>query len=368
MKGVPMNRVALVISWIVIGVAGTSFLFAPSVVMSARAATYVDARVLTLAGDPFPEPPGASEFCRQVYQGTHPEVTILLTLATREELVGAPIEDFYTVTDGVGVLPIRNCFDQDVSNDPEGVVSSLDVALALLLDRQWDAGGIGWTIAGYDNGCPPNWDGKTVDESHPGWWQGEQDSFQAALLSAIAANEPGLSLEEGSLQWWAPRVEVGPDVTSMDLPKWMRNLIIPYCELSPEELEAARAGLDRPSPESELSPDEGITDEGITDEGITDEGITDEERLTLTAAEYVAGETQAMYAWIEQNAPGISLEEAGQRWVDGNAAGWGDDSLVAPWGICASDWMAPDSLSSAGISLPEWISSRIIYGDEYDCN
>ena len=353
-----MNRVALAISGIVIGVAGTSFLFSPSV-MSARAATYVDARVLTLAGDPFPEPPGASEFCRQVYQGTHPDVTILLTLATREELVGAPIEDFYTVTDGVGVLPIRNCFDQDVSNDPEGVVSSLDVALALLLDRQWDAGGIGWTIAGYDNGCPPNWDGKTADESSPGWWQGEQDNFQAALLAAIAANDPGLSLEEGSLQWWAPRVEVGPDVTSMDLPTWMRNLIIPYCELSPEELEAARAGLDRPSPESELSPDEGITDEGITDE----------ERLTLIAAEYVAGETQAMYAWIEQNAPGISLEEAGQRWVDANAAGWGDDSLVAPWGICAATWMAPDSLSSAGISLPEWISSRIIgYGNGPDCN
>jgi hypothetical protein len=348
-----MNRVALVISVIVVGVAGTSFLFSPSV-MSARAATYVDARVLTLAGDPFPEPPGASEFCRQVYQGTHPDVTILLTLATREELVGAPIEDFYTVTDGVGVLPIRNCFDEDVSNDPEGVVSSLDVALALLLDRQWDAGGIGWTIAGYDNGCPPNWDGKTVDENSPGWWQGEQDYFQAALLAGIAANDPGLSLEEGSLQWWAPRVEAGPDVTSMDLPAWMRNLIIPFCELSPEELEAARAGLDRPSPESELSPDEEITDE---------------ERLTLIAAEYVAGETQAMYAWIEQKAPGISLEEAGQRWVDANAAGWGDDSLVAPWGICASDWMAPDSLSSAGISLPEWISSRIIgYGDGPDCN
>ena len=230
-----------------LGIAGAAFFAAPSA-QSARAATYVDARVLTFVGDPFPEPPGASEFCRQVYEGTHPDVTILLTLATREELVSAPIEDFYTVTDGVGVVPIRDCFDQDVSNDPEGVVSPLGVALALLSDRQWDAGGIGWTIAGYDNGCPPNWDGKTAEEDRPGWWQGEQDRFQDSLLAAIAANEPGLSLEEGSLQWWAPRVEVGPDVTSMNLPGWMRNLIIPYCELSPEELEAVRAGFDRPRP------------------------------------------------------------------------------------------------------------------------
>ena len=333
-----MNRVALVISGIVIGVAGTSFLFSPSV-MSARAATYVNARVLTLAGDPFPEPPGASEFCRQVYQGTHPDVTILLTLATREELVGAPIEDFYTVTDGVGVLPIRNCFDQDVSNDPEGVVSSLDVALALLLDRQWDAGGIGWTIAGYDNGCPPNWDGKTADESSPGWWQGEQDNFQAALLAAIAANEPGLSLEEGSLQWWAPRVEVGPDVTSMDLPTWMRNLIIPYCELSPEELEAARAGLDRPSPESELSPDEGTTFwECPPWNGKT----ADEERPGWWQGEQDNFQAN-LEAAIARNEPGLSLEEGSlQRWAPRAALG-------------------PDVTS---MDLPAWMRNLIIPCEE----
>ena len=332
-----------------------SFLFAPSV-QSARAATYVDARVLTLVGEPFPAPPGASAFCLQVYQGTHPDVTILLTLPSREELVGAPIKDFFTVADGVGVIPIRTCFDQEVDNDPQGVVSPLDVAVSLLLDRQWDAGGIGWAIEGYDNGCPPNWDGKTVDERSPGWWQGEQDSFEAALLAAIAANEPGLSLEEGSLQWWAPRVEVGPDVTTMDLPLWMRNLIIPYCELSPEELEAARAGRDRPGPVSEPSTEDVLTPGSA-------ESLTPED-LTQVFNQYIADETQAMFEWIAENAPGISLDEAGQRWVDGFAAGW-VDTPIAPWGICAPDWMLPEILSKAELSLPAWISSRIVgYGEE----
>ena len=240
---------------LLVGVIGASFLTAPSV-EGARAASYVGSRVSSLVGDPFPAPPGASEFCLHIYGGTHPEVTILLTLSTREERIGAPIEDFLTVAEGGEVVPIRDCFDQDVANDPAGNVLPLAEALTVLLERQWDAGGIGFTIEGYDNGCPPNWDGKTVEENRPGWWQGEQAMFQAALEVAIAANEPGLSLEEGSLMWFAPRVEVGPDVTTMDIPSWMRNLIIPYCELSPEELEAARAGLDRPQPALEPSPSE----------------------------------------------------------------------------------------------------------------
>ena len=309
-----------------LGIAGAAFFAAPSV-QSARAATYVDARVLTFVGDPFPEPPGASEFCRQVYEGTHPDVTILLTLATREELVSAPIEDFYTVADGVGAVPIRACFDQDVSNDPEGVVSPLGVALALLSDRQWDAGGIGWAIAGYDNGCPPNWNGKTVDESRPGWWQGEQDAFQASLLAAIAANEPGLSLEEGSLRWWAPRVEVGPDVTSMNLPGWMRNLIIPYCDLSPEELAVARAGLDRPHPDSELAPEDGAA---LAECPPWNGRTVDESRPGWWQGEQDKFEASLLAA-IATHEPGLSLEEGSlKRWAPRVAVGLDVTSMNLP--------------------------------------
>jgi len=344
-----MNRVALVISGIVIGVVGTSFLFAPSV-MSASADNYTMARATSFVWEDGSSPPeGASEFCLQVYEGTRADVTIIMTLPDGMEAIGAPIEDFYAMTDTSELVPVRTCFDDDVANDPQGNVSPIKEAQAELLNEPvW--GNIlppnpGATTV---NGCGINWNGQTAEEMRPGWWKIEQDKFQANLEAAIARNEPGLSLEEASLKSWAGRVEVGPDVTTMDLPTWMRNLIIPYCDLSAEDLAAVRGpGYMPPPSEEQLNPGD---------------------ELTRATSLYVANETQAMYAWIEQNAPGISLEEAGQLWVDGNAAGW-VDSLGAPWGICAATWMAPDSLSPAGISLPEWISSRIIgYGDGPDCN
>ena len=74
-----MNRVALVISGIVIGVAGTSFLFSPSV-MSASADNYTMARAAAFVWEDGSSPPeGASEFCLQVYEGTRAEVTIIMT-------------------------------------------------------------------------------------------------------------------------------------------------------------------------------------------------------------------------------------------------------------------------------------------------
>ena len=61
-----------------------------------------------------------------------------------------------------------------------------------------------------------------------------------------------------------------------------------------------------------------------------------------------------MHAWIEQNAPGISLEEAAE---------------LVPWGICAPTQYEPQHLASAGVAIPGWLSSRIIgYGDGPDCN
>lgn len=322
----------------VIGVCAGLFFFYGTP-RSVRAVAYENARATAFDGD-FVAPEGASSFCGQVYAGMESPVSILLTLQNSEELVGANIDSFYTVIDGGSLVPVRDCFDQDATNDPAGTVLALESALTVLYRHASDAGGIGWALPGYTNGCPPNWDGHTEDYWRPGWWQGEQDKFRLALEEAIAANEPGLSLEEGSLRWYAPRVEVGPGVTTMDLPTWMRNLIIPYCDLSPEELAAARSGADRPGPEGgDLS-----------------------NLLSL----FVASETQALYVWIDANAPGITLEEAAQRWVAGNAVGW-VDTPIAPWGICAPVWMEPQSLASAGLSVPSWISSRIVGFNPRDC-
>ena len=239
-----MNRVALVISGIVIGVAGTSFLFAPSV-MSASADNYTMARAAAFVWEDGSSPPeGASEFCLQVYEGTRAEVTIVMTLLDGAEVIGAPIEDFYTMADSGELVAVRTCFDGDVANDPQGNVAPMEEAPVALFETPTAT-----------NGCGGNWNGKTVEEMRPGWWQGEQAKFESALIEGIARNEPGLSLEEGSLRPWAPRVEVGPDVTTMDLPTWMRNLIIPYCDLSPDELAAVRDSGSIPPP-AELSPEE----------------------------------------------------------------------------------------------------------------
>ena len=239
-----MNRVALVISGIVIGVAGTSFLFAPSV-MSASADNYTMARAAAFVWEDGSSPPeGASEFCLQVYEGTRAEVTIVMTLLDGAEVIGAPIEDFYTMADSGELVAVRTCFDGDVANDPQGNVAPMEEAPVALFETPTAT-----------NGCGGNWNGKTVEEMRPGWGQGEQAKFESALIEGIARNEPGLSLEEGSLRPWAPRVEVGPDVTTMDLPTWMRNLIIPYCDLSPDELAAVRDSGSIP-PAAELSPEE----------------------------------------------------------------------------------------------------------------
>ena len=239
-----MNRVALVISGIVIGVAGTSFLFAPSV-MSASADNYTMARAAAFVWEDGSSPPeGASEFCLQVYEGTRAEVTIVMTLLDGAEVIGAPIEDFYTMADSGELVAVRTCFDGDVANDPQGNVAPMEEAPVALFETPTAT-----------NGCGGNWNGKTEEEMRPGWWQGEQAKFESALIEGIARNEPGLSLEEGSLRPWAPRVEFGPDVTTMDLPTWMRNLIIPYCDLSPDELAAVRDSGSIP-PAAELSPEE----------------------------------------------------------------------------------------------------------------
>lgn len=323
-----MRRSLWVLVGIVIGVAGTSFLFAPSVT-GARANNFTSARASGFVwenGAPA-APEGASDFCSAVYAGTDDEVSILMTLPGGAEVEGAPIEDFFTMVESGELVAVENCFEEDPMNDPQGDVQSLSDGQELML--------LGYEpqvyTPGYVNGCGANWNGKTVEEMRPGWWQGEQDKFQENLENAIAANEPGLSLEEGSMREWAPRVNVGPDVTTMtNIPVWMRNLIIPYCDYIPEVVAPQNPGV-----EPELGSG-----------------------LSL----YVAGETQAMYAWIETYAPGISLEEAAQRWVDGNAVGW-VDTQIAPWGICMNDVIA-----AAGTELPQWISSRIIPRDDPSCN
>ena len=258
-----MNRVSLVISGIVIGVAGTSFLFAPSV-MSASADNYTAARAAAFVWEDGSSPPeGASEFCLQVYEGTRAEVTIVMTLLDGAEVIGAPIEDFYTMADTGELVAVRTCFDEDVANDPQGSIAPIEEAPVALFETPTTT-----------NGCGENWNGKTAEEMRPGWWQGEQAKFESALIEAIARNEPGLSLEEGSLRPWAPRVEVGPDVTTMDLPTWMRNLIIPYCDLSPDELAAVGDPGSIPPP-AELSPEE--TEEKPEEFSSWLSGLTDEE-------------------------------------------------------------------------------------------
>jgi hypothetical protein len=334
-----MKRSLWLATGIIIGVVGTTFLFAPSVT-GARAGNFTAARASGFVWEngAFNAPDGASDFCSAVYQGTSDEVSILMTLPDGAEVDGAPIEDFFTMVESGELVAVESCFDADPTNDPQGNVLSLTDGKEALLSEyvpQYEFEPQVYT-PGYVNGCGANWNEKTVEEMRPGWWQGEQDMFQANLEAAIEANEPGLSLEEGSTREWAPKVAVGPDVTTMtNIPVWMRNLIIPYCDYIPEVVAPQNPGV---APE-----------------------------LTSEVSLFVAGETQAMYAWIETYAPGISLEEAAQRWVDGSAAGW-VDTPIAPWGICMSDVLLPETLAAAGTELPQWISARIISRDDPGCN
>ncbi len=329
-----MRRLLWVLVGAIIGVAGTSFLFAPSV-SGARADNFTAARASGFVwenGGPI-APEGASEFCSAVYQGTSDEVSILMTLPDGAESDGAPIEEFFTMVESGELVAVETCFDDDPTNDLQGNVLSLtDGQEKMLSEYEPQTYEFEPQVyePGYTNGCGANWNGKTVEEMRPGWWQGQQDKFQANLEELIATREPGLSLLEGSTREWAPKVNVGPDVTTMTtIPDWMRNLIIPYCDYIPEVVAPQNPGV-----APELS----------------------------SISIFVASETQAMYAWIETYAPGISLEEAAQRWVDGNAAGW-VDTPIAPWGICTNDLLA-----AAGSELPQWISSRLVTGDDYGCN
>jgi len=152
-----MNRVALVISGIVIGVATTSFLFAPSV-MSASAGNYTKARAVAFVWEDGSSPPeGASEFCLQVYEGTRGEVTIVMTLLDGAEVIGAPIEDFYTMSDSGELVAVRTCFDEDVANDPQGSIAPIEEAPVALFETPTTT-----------NGCGVNWNGKTVEEMRRG--------------------------------------------------------------------------------------------------------------------------------------------------------------------------------------------------------
>lgn len=189
---------------------------------------------------------------------------------------------------------------------------------------------------------PCTWNGRTVEENRPGWWEQEQANYQAILEGLISAREENMTLEEAAQQEWAPRVGVGPDVTALDLPAWMRNMVVPIACASTVEPEPA------PSEEPAV-------------EGMTPEEIAAQVQL------YIEQESSALQEWIAQNDLSISVEEAAQRWVDASASGW-ETEQPSPWGICAPDFLTPASLELAGTSIPEWVSSRIVgYGSGPDC-
>jgi len=302
-----MNRVALVISGIVIGVAGTSFLFAPSV-MSASADNYTMARAAAFVWEDGSSPPeGASEFCLQVYEGTRAEVTIIMTLLDGAEAIGAPIEEFYTVISTGKLVSVRGCFDEAPTNDPQGDVLSINDAQALLLSQPQQlptTGDIsqGELPATLGSDAVPDAVSDVVPEVVPDAVPDERDSGGCHLVT----EEEAASQAQGG--WLLPAS--------------------PGLDCNDEHLIGCAASGSCPVPPAE--------------------------EVARVTPLYVAGESQRLYAWIEQNAPGISLEEAAQ---------------LSPWGICAPTWMAPQFLSAAGVSLPTWISSRIIgYGDGPDCN
>jgi hypothetical protein len=270
--------------------------------------------VVRFEGGEWIAPDSTSAFCKSVYEGTKDIVTILMTVPDGAEIKGTSITEHYTMISTGELIPVEACFDGDPSNDPEGDVLPLEAAAQYMAQRD------GSSDASESLGnVECTWNGLTSEEDRPGWWETEQAMFENLLLSLIAKNEPGISLEVASTRGWAPRAHLGPDVTSMELPVWMRNLIIPH-------------------------------------------------ECTLTVANYHSftefTETFEMFAsslqaWIDSNAPGLSLDEAAARFGSG-ARDENGDELPSPGGICAPNWWIPEILDAAGVQMPSWISSRII--------
>ncbi len=288
-----------------------------------RASQYDLSRVVRFEGGEWNAPDSASEFCKAVYEGTKGVVGILMTVPTGTEIEGTPITEHYTMIATGELIPVKTCFDGDPRNDPEGEVLALDVAELFLAER---ADSNVTTLPGGEVKC--TWNGLTIEENLPGWWQDEQSKYESLLLSLINANEPGISLEEASTRNWAPRAHMGQDVTSMPLPTWMRNLIIPQeCELVqgtvPGRLAAFVDGLQQ------------------------------------HLAEHIAIHAEDLQRWIDRDAPGLTLDEAARRFGGGERDENGD-TLPAPWGICAPNWWIPEALQAAGLQLPTWISIRIV--------
>jgi hypothetical protein len=270
--------------------------------------------VVRFEGGEWVAPDSASDFCKSVYEGTKDIVTILMTVPDGTEIEGTSITDHYTMISTGELIPVEACFDGDPSNDPEGNVLPIETAAQFMAQRA-ESSDAADALANVD--C--TWNGLSVEENRPGWWENEQAMFENLLLSLIAKNEPGISLEVASTRLWAPRAHMGQDVTSMELPVWMRNLIIPH-------------------------------------------------ECTLTVANYHSftefTETFEMFAsslqaWIDSNAPGLSLDEAAARFGSG-ARDENGDELPSPGGICAPNWWIPEILDAAGVQMPSWISSRII--------
>lgn len=305
-----VRTVAMVVS--VVGVALIWALSATGI----RASEYSFSRVVRFEGGEWIAPDSTSAFCKSVYEGTKDIVTILMTVPDGAEIEGTSITEHYTMISTGELIPVEACFDGDPSNDPEGDVLPLEAAVRYMAQRD------GSSDASESLGnVECTWNGLTVEENRPGWWETEQAIFEKLLLSLIADNEPGISLEVASTRKWAPRVQLGQDVTSMELPVWMRNLIIPQ--------ECTRV-----------------------------------DPFVAYATSLPFAETFEMFAaelqrWIDRNAPGLSLDEAAARFGSG-ARDENGDKLPAPWGICAPDWWVPEILDAAGVQLPSWISSRIV--------
>jgi hypothetical protein len=307
-----VRTVAVVVS--VIGAALISTFSATGI----RASEYSFSRVVRFEGGEWVAPDSASDFCKSVYEGTKDIVTILMTVPDGTEIEGTSITDHYTMISTGELVPVEACFDGDPSNDPEGNVLPIETAAQFMAQRA-ESSDAADALANVD--C--TWNGLSVEENRPGWWENEQAMFENLLLSLIAKNEPGISLEVASTRLWAPRAHMGQDVTSMELPVWMRNLIIPHeCELY-TRIDAYADGI--------------------------------KQHLT----EHIEREAAYLQSWIDRNAPGLSLDEAAARFGSG-ARDENGDELPAPYGICAPNWWIPEALEAAGVQLPSWMSSRVI--------
>ena len=302
---------------VVVSVVGVALIWALSAT-GIRASEYSFSRVVRFEGGEWIAPDSTSAFCKSVYEGTKDIVTILMTVPDGAEIEGTSITEHYTMISTGELIPVEACFDGDPSNDPEGDVLPLEAAARYMAQR------VGSSDASESLGnVECTWNGLTVEENRPGWWETEQAMFENLLISLIADNEPGISLEVASTREWAPRAQLGQDVTSMELPVWMRNLIIPQeCELY-TFIDAAADGIKQHL----------------------------QEHIAMHAAD--------LQSWIDIFAPGLSFDEAAARFGSG-ARDANGDLLPAPLGICAPNWWIPEALEAAGVQLPSWMSSRII--------